>query len=396
MRFALLGADVESRQLADAAVAAGHLLVWDDAGRDSTTAWEELLDSEAAEAIIVGSGGDQPDLRARQIQDLAKQGRPLLTVHPVVPSVISYFEIDMARAESGALVQHFNPLVASVDGLEWAAFIRAGHPTLGVAEQITATRQLADRSREAVLWHFARDVELLATIAGRFDRIGAHAAMGDPQAAYASLSIQLLGGRQIPVRWSVEPVAHAAELAVTIIFQRGRLTATFDAAGVLVDVRERGAEAETPTARAPEAPATHAISQFAEAIAARNSAASDWTEALDAMDLADTIEISLRRGRMIDVHHRELTETLAFKGVMSALGCGVLTVVVPLLLFLGWITGLVGIPLAHYWPHVLLLLLAAFLALQFLPKLVAPAGRGAASAGGGARLPSRGLDDSDD
>jgi hypothetical protein len=396
MRFALLGADAESQNLAAAATAAGHALVWDDAGRDSSTEWEELLDAEAADAIIVGAGGDQPDLRARQIQDLAKQGRPLLTVHPVVPSVISFFEIDMARTESGALVQHFNPLVDCVRALPWDAFIRDGHPALGAAEQIAATRQLADRTREVVLWHFARDVELLAHIAGRFDRIGAHAAMGDPEAAYASLSVQLLGGRQIPVRWSVEPLAQSADLVVTVIFQRGRLTATFDAAGELVAIRELGPDGEARAPHTVSSPATHAIERFATALTAGDLAASDWTAALDAMELADSIEISLRRGRMIDVHHRELTETLAFKGMMSALGCGVLTVIVPLLLFLGWITGLVGIPLAHYWPHVLLLLLAAFLSLQFLPKLVQPASKGAGTAGDAPRLPSRGLDDSDD
>jgi hypothetical protein len=387
MRFALLGADAESQSLAAAATAAGHALVWDDTGRDSTTAWEELLDSEAADAIIVGAGGASADLRARQIQDLAKQGRPLLTVHPVVPSVISFFEIDMARTESGALVQHFNPLISSVDGLPWDVFIRDGHPTLGAAEQITATRRLGDRSREAVLWHFARDVEMLARVAGRFDRIGAHAAMGDSEAAYASLSVQLLGSRQIPVRWSVEPLGEDNDLAVTIICERGRITSTFNAAGHLQVIEDSDFELDPPS---------HAVAKFCAALEARNGAASNWTEALDAMELADTIEISLRRGRMIDVHHRELTETLAFKGVMSALGCGVLTVVVPLLLFLGWITGLVGIPLAHYWPHVLLLLLGAFLGLQFLPKLVPPTGRGAGTAGDAPRLPRGGLDDSDD
>jgi hypothetical protein len=395
MRLALLGADAESQSLAAAATAAGHVLVWDDTGRDSTTAsgsasngaWEELLDSEAADAIIVGAGGAAPDLRARQIQDLAKQGRPMLTVHPVVPSVISFFEIDMARTESGAIVRHYNPLVVTVDGLSWELFVRDGHPELGAAEQITATRRLGDRSREAVLWHFARDVEMLARVAGRFDRIGAHAAMGDPEAAYASLSVQLLGARQIPVRWSVEPLGEDDGLAVTIICERGRITSTFNAAGHVQVIEDSGIELDPPS---------HAIAKFCAAVEAGDSAASNWTEALDAMELADTIEISLRRGRMIDIHHRELTETLAFKGVMSALGCGVLTVVVPLLLFLGWITGLVGIPLAHYWPHVLLLLLAAFLGLQFLPKLVPPSRRGAGSAGEAPRLPSRGLEDSDE
>ncbi|MCH7751076.1 MAG: hypothetical protein IH898_02825, partial [Planctomycetes bacterium] len=97
---------------------------------------------------------------------------------------------------------------------------------------------------------------------------------------------------------------------------------------------------------------------------------STWTDALQAMELADTIEISLRRGRMIDVHHQQLTEELAFKGMMSAAGCGVLLVLPPLLLMVGWLAELIGLPVAHYWPHGLLALLAAFLLLQLLPKLL--------------------------
>jgi hypothetical protein len=37
---------------------------------------------------------------------------------------------------------------------------------------------------------------------------------------------------------------------------------------------------------------------------------------------------------------------------------------------LGWLAGLVGLPVAQYWPHVLLALLAAFLAVQVLSKLL--------------------------
>jgi hypothetical protein len=73
---------------------------------------------------------------------------------------------------------------------------------------------------------------------------------------------------------------------------------------------------------------------------------------------------------MIDVHHPQLSEELAFKGTMSAAGCGMLLVLPPLLLVLGWLAGLVGLPVAQYWPHVLLALLAAFLAVQVLSKLL--------------------------
>ena len=90
------------------------------------------------------------------------------------------------------------------------------------------------------------------------------------------------------------------------------------------------------------------------------------------MELTDSIEISLRRGRMIEIHDQQLTEQLAFKGTMAALSCGVLVLLVPLLLVAGWIAGLFGIPVANYWPHVLLVLLALFLGLQLLPKLLYP------------------------
>ncbi len=372
MRFALLGADPESLALAQAAEAAGHAIVWRKAAERAAdaTAWEALLDEEICDAVLVGTYAAAPDVRARQIQELIKQGRPLLAVHPVVPSVISYFEIDMARTESAALLQHFNPLVDSSVVPRAAAWIAGGHPDFGAVEQIAATRTLRDRSREAVTWHFARDVELLARLAGRLDRIGAHGG-GEAEAAFASLSVQLSGPRTVPARWAVEPAAQP-ELRVALVCQQGRATLVFDSSGRCVQLIEQPAsDSDPPTTAFNETPAATAIARFVADAERHAGDASSWPAALDAMELADSIEISLRRGRMIDVHHRELTEELAFKGVMSAVGCGVLVLLVPLMLIVGWIAGLVGIPLSEYWPHVLLAFLAAFLALQVLPKLIA-------------------------
>ncbi len=63
---------------------------------------------------------------------------------------------------------------------------------------------------------------------------------------------------------------------------------------------------------------------------------------------------------------------MAFKGTMSAAGCGVLLILPPLLLTAGWIAELLGLSVAKYWPHALLLLLAIFLLFQFLPSLLQP------------------------
>ncbi len=370
MKLALLGADVESLRLAEAAVAAGHEIVWQaDSGVQEPAApwagphaaggpWEELLDPQVAEAVIIGHGAGGDELRAHQVQELARLDRPMLVTFPLFSSVLTYFEVDMARTESACLVQHFNPLTESSaleDASDWMA---EGHPDLGPVEQVLCTRSLTDRSRELVLWHFARDVEMLGLVAGRLNRIGAHAGAGD-EAAYAALSVQLLGTSEVPVRWSVEPPAGGEGLSLTLVCQRGRVTLEFDASGRLVN--------PAPDELALEG---DAIDRFVAAVESSDSAASTWLDALHAMELTDSIEISLRRGRMIDVHHQQLTEHLAFKGTMAAAGCALLFFLVPLVLAISWIAGKFGVPIGQFVPHILLALLAIFLGLQFLPKLL--------------------------
>lgn len=368
MRFALLGADAESLPLAAAVVAAGHELGWQGdlsladreqfpwlAAVDEADQWEDLLIAETADAILIGHGTASDDLRARQVQELARLGRPMLVTFPLFTSVLTYFEVDMSRTEGGALLQYYNPLREAPALAAPMSWIAEGHPRFGRVEQIAATRAMVDRSREQVLRRFAPDVDLLSHVAGKLNRLGAHASTG-AEADYSALSVQLLGAAELPVRWSVEPPADAAGLALHFICERGRETIWFDSQGLV--------------AQSPVAAATGAIERFASAVESEDSSASTWLQALRAMELTDSIEISLRRGRMIDVHDQQLTEQLAFKGTMSAFGCGLLLVIVPALLVIGWIAGLVGIPVAEYWPHVLLAILALFLGLQFLPKLL--------------------------
>jgi hypothetical protein len=241
MKLALLGADVESLRLAEAAVAAGHQIVWqgDTAAGDATAPWagphgsggewEKLLDAETADAVIVGRGTGGDELRAHQVQELVRLERPILVTFPLFSSVLTYFEVDMARTESGTIVQHYNPLGEAGLLDEAASWVEHGHPELGRIEQINCTRSLADRGRELVLWHFARDVEMLGAVAGRLNRIGAHAGAEGQEPNYAALSVQLLGTCEVPVRWSVEPPGVEEGLVLTLVFERGRTTIAFDA-----------------------------------------------------------------------------------------------------------------------------------------------------------------------
>jgi hypothetical protein len=178
----------------------------------------------------------------------------------------------------------------------------------------------------------------------------------DEAATYAGLSVQLLGKSEVPIRWQVGPVEQSTSPRLVLLAERGKLTIEFEEV----------------------AAASQAVTCFVDAVTtgnavtAGNESASTWSQALAAMELTDTIEISLRRGRMIEVHQQQLTEQMAFKGTMSAIGCGVLLVLPPLLLFCGWLAELVGLPvsLARSWQYILLGLLLLFLSLQLMPKLL--------------------------
>jgi hypothetical protein len=291
----------------------------------------------------------------------------MLTSFPLFDSVLSYFEVDMARTEGRGELWYFNPLRYDTETSRLAAVIEGGHAEYGRVEQVQCTRLLADRSPDNVLRNFARDADLLESLAGRIDRVGAHGGSSSSSSAYAALAVQLLGPANLPIRWTVEPSADQELLKIVLVCERGRVATTMTSAGV--------SEGKHPSnSLTAESLAIHAFSDAINGAASANSAGNPctWPTALHAMEIADSIEISLRRGRMIDIHSQQLTEHLAFKGMMSAAGCGVLLVVAPLMLVVGWIAGLLGVPLAAYWPHALLAMLAVFLGLQVLPALLYP------------------------
>ena len=382
MRFALLGADSESVALAVAAIDAGHTLAWcgdlpEDCPlptewtvTDQGDVWEALLDGESIDGVIVGRGSASSELRGEQVNQLIKSGVPVLTSFPLVDSVLTYYEIDMSRREAGAVLQHYNPLTEQTAIIERCTeWIASGHEQLGAIEQVVWERPLAERTQPRVLWHFSRDVELLSLVSGKLNRLGA---LGSPDeaATYSGLSIQLLGKSEVPVRWQVGPVEDSTNSHLTLIAQHGRVSVEFDEQGTALQCYESKAGETTSLPLDPTDAARSAIEQFVSSVNGQEAMTSSWPHALSAMELTDTIEISLRRGRMIEVHQQQLTEQLAFKGTMSAIGCCVILLVPPLLLFLGWIGQLFGVPLAEYWSHALLVLLCLFLGVQLIPKLL--------------------------
>ena len=401
MKIAILGTDADVVRLATAAVGEGHEIIWLGdvrpeevsaiqqlaSRRDGASQWELLLDGSIADAVIVGRGTASGDVRAEQLKRLAAEGVPLLVVHPVTPSVLTYYEVDMIRRETHGIVRHYNPVASHPVVADLAAWVRDGHPTIGQIHQVTCERRLADTGRPNVLRHLARDVELMATTAGDIRRVSA-IGPATADASHASLQVQMTTDGPASLRWSVGSPSHrASALEMTLVGERGSLTlrAPDDAPSgdecewQLETTGEEANECEPlPDYDAPLA----AIEQFAAAVAekdiAHRAAASTWDKATRAMEVVDAVELSLQKGRMIDVYQQQLTERLAFRGTMAAVGCGLLLisfVVLVAVTILGGAERPGGNRLAPSWGFALLALLGFFLLLQALPLLAAKLSR---------------------
>jgi len=398
MKLAILGTDPDLLRLAAAAAAEGHAIVWlgdvrpEDAAAiawlapnlaDQSAEWELVLDRGTADAVVIGRGTASSALRAEQLKRIAAETMPLVVVHPACDSVLPYYEVDMTRREMGGIVRHYNPLAGHPIFPELSAWVRDGHPMIGAIHQVTCERRVGDTSRIEVLNHLARDVEPLAIVAGDIRRVSAIGPKtGQP--SFASLQVQMTCSGPASVRWSVGSLNAADyDLAMALVGERGTIrlvafqsvAASEPRAWQLETIRTGDHDRRSLE---PFDPARLAIRQLEQAVATTSAEGrqewSTWNSATRAMEVVDAIELSLEKGRTLDVHQQELTERLAFRGTMAALGCGLLLVgfcVFVLVTLFGTAEGEERPRLIASWPIILLAVLAFFLVLQCAPLLVA-------------------------
>jgi predicted dehydrogenase len=384
MRFSLLGTDDETIAIARAAVAAGHaLLAAFEPRRADLPAlrqlapaievvddWALLVGERAADAVIVARGNE--DRRVEQLRVLFQAGVPTIVVHPIVSSMLDYYELDMNRQESNSLALAYVPAVwhPAVEQLHDA--IEAG--SFGHLEQVVFERQLAERTRESVLAHFVRDVEVAQLLCGDLTKVGAMASSGTmasqgAEPDYRNLGIQMSGPREILVRWSVRPVDHEPGVTCSVVGSAASAKLMMpDAAAATLEVR-RGGQVERQEF-AHWDPAEAAIDELVAGVQEGEAVRPTWVDAARDMELADAIERSLKRGRTVDLHFEDHTEHATFKGMMAAGGCALLIAALLMLIVattaVNW-----NFPLAEYWPYVLAAALGVFLLLQTL-KLAFP------------------------
>jgi hypothetical protein len=396
MKIAILGTDHDVLRLTAAAASQGHEIVWlgdvrtsDERAMsrfaprlsDRASEWELLLDRTIADTVLFGRGAGSAELRAEQLKRLAAEAVPLLAVHPVVESVLPYYEIDMIRREIGGIVRHYNPQASHPVVPELAGWMRDGHAAIGAVHQLTCERRISSPNREAT-WHYlARDMELVAGIAGPIRRV---TAIGPRPAdsSFASLQVQMICDGPASLRWSVGSPARAGEsLRLALVGDRGSLniavpdeTTTSDDWTWQIEIAD-GSQSDREPLPPFDAPA-HAIGQLSAAVSGAAgedvTERSTWDAATRAMEVVDAIELSLQKGRTIDVYQQQLTERLAFRGTMAAVGCALLLggfVITMLVTLLAGAAGGAAKRFVLSWPIMLLAVLALFLLLQAAPLL---------------------------
>jgi len=396
MKLAVLGSDPDILRLLAAAAAQGHELVWlgdvrptDERAMarfiprldDRRAQWELLLDRNIADAVLVGRGTAGDELRGEQLKRLATEAVPLLVVHPTTESVLTYYELDMVRRETGGVLHHFNPVAGHPIIPTLAEWMRDGHPSIGEIHQLTCERRAVSTQRANVLQLLARDVELMAAVAGPIRRVSA-IGPGVRDASFASLQVQMTTDGPASLRWAVgSPVGSANGLQLSLVGERGTLVLRVSDDSPSSEADEWQLETsdgtETDTQQLTQHHASHvAIEQFAAAIlqgsATEEVVVSTWDTATRAMEVVDAVDLSLQKGRTIDVHQQQLTERLAFRGTMAALGCGLLLVGFAVTVFmtvLAGVGGRAGQMVVPALPMVLLIVLSLFLLLQAVPLL---------------------------
>jgi hypothetical protein len=407
MKFALLGADTDSMELARWAIdQGGHQLVvaYDSYAFASELSrlspaihlnnnWEELFLESVADVVIIGRGGreaaldagiDPIERRADQLRKLTQAAVPMIVVCPACESIVG-FEIDMIRRDTKAVIIPFVPGAwrAALGELEDLVSWSEKSP-LGPIEQIVFDREQVDRSRAAILVQLARGITILRRMIGTIQTVtasGPPAVVGrDPLGpkikklpSLANLSVYFSGENGLTARWSVVPTTSGDHARLSVIGQRGSaLLEMPSGADWSLTVN---AENETTEPAATRHEAEHAVFQLVHAQAGEESYDDNaWLAVCRDQEAAEAVDRSLLRGRTIELFNESHSEEQSFKGVMAMGGCLVLLAALAVL-FLVVLVESLQLPIRELWiwrlwPIYILVPIVIFLLLQFLQLAV--------------------------
>lgn len=313
---AVYGAEQHQRSIFDLAPQAIY-------GRD----WEPVIHDPVADAVIVARHTPWED-RDDVLRKLFQCDLPLIVVHPACEAIVA-FELEMIREDKQGLVLPF------ISGQHSAPYHAAEHlvadpqGALGELKQVVFERVMPSMARPVVLRQVAEDVALMRPFLKTVRRVSAMAPEADAE-TLANLTINMTGEDGLLGRWNVSHVGKDETAQLKLVGA--------EATAVLRIVAEPsqwelsiGDQVTQSGEERSQTDATVALEEFVR-MTQGEVVTPTWMAAGRDIEVADTVEHSLRRGKTLDLHQEQLSEENTFKGIMAAGGCFLLLITLTILI----------------------------------------------------------------
>lgn len=334
MRLALLGDHIEALRIGRALGSTEHQLVTaaglsdaasttllaDFPGLRLASDWEELVPSEACDAVIVG-GASESVLNA--VRQLASNGKPLIFVPQAAQGSAFIYELSLIHDDNNVALLPAVPLVTLALVQRLRALIASeqiGRIVLMRLERgLTASSTAGQLSKEQIHAELLHDVLLLRFMAGPYSRITA--VFSGTSEAGATMATVTLGGEGLPeATW----IARVAEPTWSLIVTGtdGEAALTLDRASLAgtLTIKPKNSASESFD----DLGASAGALALQSALAQRPHSATAWLEMTRGFETVEATATSLRRRRTIDLHFETTSERSIFKSQMAAGGCSLL------------------------------------------------------------------------
>ena len=331
---------------------------------------ESALATLDIDAALIGGPLEQ---RGELLRRAVAQGWNCLSMHPPGLNTDPYYMIDLSGHEFQAVVTpnlplRFHPGIQSIRQATTAG--GSAGPVRSVILEIStrATNQ------SLVLEPFAKWVDVVRLLMGEIENI---AAMGFPAglAPTERLTAQLRGSGERRAEVTIRTADNESHVKLTVTARDQILELQFDpeshSGGRLkwTQINPLRTEGQANQSIMEELPDWDCYREMIDVwgLASHRSISTGPSlfDGKRSMEVAEGAVRSLRRGRALDLHYEEISETNNFKTIMTSVGC---MMVVSIIIILPMIMAgpALGLPFTLYLGYLIPILLTGFVVLQLL------------------------------